>query len=179
MDSLQWDREENWTGYTGKEGLMGPVIWKRETIRVVMPNMISKMKLLRVHLNTFSLVSPPHFSVSSFVFCAAEYTENTSVHHILEEECNGCGVGIWGRPVHRHAHLPLGDPGSLFMPQRWVKTTLKHTELVSFNTHIPAFWKKLVLDTQADEHTLFLLESWVLSRTQADVELLSVCCGQC
>lgn len=35
-----------------------------------------------------------NFPVYSLVFCTAEYAANTGVHHVLEEECNGCGVGV-------------------------------------------------------------------------------------
>lgn len=28
------------------------------------------------------------------VFYAAEYAANSGVHHLTEEECNGCGVGV-------------------------------------------------------------------------------------
>lgn len=57
------------------------------------------------------------------VFCTTEYSAHTGVHHIYAEECNGCGLGVWGRPVHHLAPVPLGAPGSLFMPQCWLKTS--------------------------------------------------------
>lgn len=70
------------------------------------------------------------------MFYAAEYAANSGVHHLTEEECNGWGFGVWGWPVHHQAQLPLGDPRSLFMPQRWVKTGKPHQDQLSLRPSI-------------------------------------------
>ncbi len=40
------------------------------------------------------LMVPPNCRVYFRVFCTAEYAADTCVHHVLAEECDGCGVGI-------------------------------------------------------------------------------------
>lgn len=42
----------------------------------------------------FIVLKFEHFPVYALVFCTTEYTANTSVHHVPEEECNGCGIGV-------------------------------------------------------------------------------------
>lgn len=50
-----------------------------------------------INVNVF-LSERPYlsFQISNIlpVFYAAEYTANSGVHHLTEEECNGCGVGV-------------------------------------------------------------------------------------
>lgn len=66
------------------------------------------------------------------ILCTLEYAANTSVHYLNAKECNGCGVSIWGWPVHHHTHLPLGTPRGLFTSQHGVKTTFTLRKPIGF-----------------------------------------------
>lgn len=55
-----------------------------------------------------------------FLVYFLEHPEDSSLHHLHEEECYGCWTGVWGWSFHHQAHFSLGTAGSMSVPQCWL-----------------------------------------------------------